>query len=80
MNTCYIVNEWIPISNGYPPDGRPALVRLEWHTPGSRTEEHFVTALWNGIYWVDLFTMARTPLLKDGLITDWYVYEKYKSK
>jgi hypothetical protein len=39
-----------------------------------------VTAIYNGIYWIDPLTQSRTPLLKDGIITDWYMYEKYKKQ
>lgn len=76
MNTI-TTNEWTPVTHGYPPTGRPVLVRLEWHVPRGRTEEHFMVAIFNGLYWIDPLTMSSTPLLKEGIITDWYMYEKY---
>lgn len=75
-----MTNEWTPLTHGYPPQGRAVLVRLEFPVSRSEKAEHFVTAIYNGIYWIDPLSQSRTPLLKDGIITDWYMYEKYKKQ
>lgn len=65
MRDSILTNEWYSVMDGRPYAGREVLCRL--------SNGYYVTAKWNGMYWVDPRTDCRAEYAQ--FIIEWYMFE-----